>query len=102
MECDKNIIKDLNFFEGNPLECQHNGNKFVFQKVGCWYCGSYCVWDNNKGKYYIEGQMINCPYKDCERVSNKVICPKCLNTSVITKGKLEMGKKNKFFNKELW
>ena len=93
LDCPKNLIRDLNFLEGSPLECIHNNGKFVFQKVCCWYCGRHCVWNNSKGKYYIEGQMIICPYKECERITNKVICPKCQNSSVITRGNLDMGKK---------
>ena len=91
--CTKNIILDLNFLEGHPLVCKHNDGNFIFQKVGCWYCGRHCVWNNSKGKYYIEGQMIICPYKECERITNKVICPKCLNSSIMPKGNLDMGKK---------
>ena len=93
LDCPKNLILDLNFLEGKPLECKHNNGNFIFQKVGCWFCGRHCIWNNSKGKYYIEGQLIICPYKECGRVSNKVICPKCKNSTSLTKGLLEMGKK---------
>ena len=92
-DCQENKILDINFLEGHPLECKHKDENFIFQKVGCWFCGRHCVWNNSKGKYYIEGQMIICPYKECEKVTNKVICPKCKNSSVITRGNLDMGKK---------
>ena len=95
LKCNRNIVRDLNFLEGHPLQCQHEEGNFVFQKVGCWFCGRHCVWNNSKGKYYIEGQMIVCPYKECERISYKVICPKCLNSSVFTKVNIDMGKKLK-------
>ena len=93
LECNRNIVTDINFLEGRPLQCQHTEGVFVFQKVGCWFCGRHCVWNNSKGKYYIEGQMIVCPYKECERITYKVICPKCLNSSVYTKVNVDMGKK---------
>jgi hypothetical protein len=93
LECQKSIILGENFLEGQPLKCEHKDGTFCFQKVGCWYCGRHCVWNNSKGKYYIDGQTIICPYKECERMTNKVICPKCLNSSVITRGNLDMGKK---------
>ena len=101
LECQKNIIKNENdnFFEGHPLECEHTKEKFRFQKVECWYCGRHCVWNNSKGKYYIEGQVIICPYKECERMTNKVVCPKCKNSSVITRGNLDMGKRINCFIK---
>ena len=92
-ECQKSIILGENFLEGQPLKCEHKDGTFIFQKVGCWYCGRHCIWNNTKGKFYIDGQTIICPYKECERMTNKVICPKCLNSSVITRGNLDMGKK---------
>ena len=93
LDCNRNIVTDLNFLEGHPLKCQHENGTFVFQKVGCWFCGRHCVWNNSKGKYYIEGQMIVCPYKECQRITYKVICPKCLNSSVFPKVNIDMGKK---------
>ena len=99
--CDKsiNIHPKDNFFEGKELTCDHQGTIFRYQKVGCWFCGRHCVWDNTKGKKYIEGQEIICPYKECERVTNKVTCPKCFASSYITKANLEMGKKINCFMK---
>ena len=93
IDCPNNITLKETFLEGNPIECQHKNGKFIFQKINCWYCGRHCIWNNSKGKYYIEGQMIFCPYKECERITNKVNCPKCLNSSVITRGNLDMGKR---------
>ena len=95
LNCDKNIIvnENTNFWEGYSIECNHKNGNYIFQKINCWYCGRHCIWNNSKGKYYIEGQMIICPYKECERITNKVICPKCRMTSVITRGNLDMGKK---------
>ena len=92
LNCLKNLVFDINFLEGHPIQCKHEDGDFVFQKVGCWYCGRHSIWNNSKGKFYIEGQMIICPYKECERITNKVMCPKCLNSCVIQKGTYEMGK----------
>ena len=91
--CNINIEQNKSFCEGNQLKCEHNGVPFYFQKLGCWYCGRHCVWNNSNGKIYIEGQEIQCPYKDCGKTTNKICCPKCLKTSVIAKANLEMGKK---------
>ena len=87
------VEKNEKFFEGNQLKCLHNNIPYTFQKVGCWFCGRHCVWDNTKNKIYIEGQEIICPYPECQHVTNKVTCPKCLSSSYITKANLEMGKK---------
>ena len=93
LNCDKTFELEREFYEGNQLTCYHNGVPFQFQKLGCWYCGRHCVWDNSKGKIYIEGQEIQCPYKECTKITNKVTCPKCKTTSIIAKANLEMGKK---------
>ena len=93
MDCPKNIQLETNFCEGNQLKCEHNGVPFYFQKLGCWFCGRHCIWNNSKGKIYIEGQEIQCPYKECGKVTNKLTCPKCSKTSIIAKANLEMGKK---------
>ena len=93
LDCSKSFQLNTDFCEGNQLQCQHNGVPFLFQKLGCWYCGRHCVWNNSKGKIYIEGQEIQCPYKECGKTTNKVTCPECKSTSIIAKANLEMGKK---------
>ena len=95
LDCPRNIELTTDFCEGNQLKCDHGRGTppLYFQKLGCWYCGRHCVWNNSEGKIYIEGQEIQCPYKECGNITNKITCPKCRKTSTIVKANLEMGKK---------
>ena len=95
LDCPKNIELPPDFCDGGQIKCDHNGGSppLYFQKLGCWYCGRHCVWNNSEGKIYIEGQEIQCPYKECGNITNKITCPKCKKTSNIIKANLEMGKK---------
>ena len=97
LDCPKSFELTIDYCEGNQLKCDHDGKggsaPLYFQKLGCWYCGRHCVWNNSKGKVYIEGQEIQCPYKECGNVTNKIVCPKCKQMTPIVKANLEMGKK---------
>ena len=97
LDCPKSFELPIDYCEGNQLKCDHDGKGgsalLYFQKLGCWYCGRHCVWNNSKGKVYIEGQEIQCPYKECGNVTNKIVCPKCKQMTPIVKANLEMGKK---------
>ena len=97
LDCPKSLELPIDYCEGNQLKCDHDGKggsaPLYFQKLGCWYCGRHCVWNNSKGKVYIEGQEIQCPYKECGNVTNKIVCPKCKQMTPIVKANLEMGKK---------
>ena len=95
LDCQKNIELPPDFIDGGQIKCEHGGisTPLYFQKLGCWYCGRHCVWNNSEGKIYIEGQEIQCPYKECGNITNKITCPKCRKTSTIIKANLEMGKK---------
>ena len=97
LNCPKSFELPIDYCEGNQLKCDHDGKggsaPLYFQKLGCWYCGRHCVWNNSKGKVYIEGQEIQCPYKECGNVTNKIVCPKCKQMTPIVKANLEMGKK---------
>ena len=97
LDCPKSFELPIDYCEGNQLKCDHDGRggsaPLYFQKLGCWYCGRHCVWNNSKGKVYIEGQEIQCPYKECGNVTNKIVCPKCKQMTPIVKANLEMGKK---------
>ena len=49
---------------------------------------------NYKNKY-CEGQKVVCPYKDCKKTFNRLICPACLEENYINDGWYEMGSKVK-------
>ena len=85
----KNII--LN--SPNGIILQYNNNEFIFQKINCYYCFRSIVFTSNKNKenIYIEGQQIQCPYQNCLKIFNRLICPICHCEIFIRDGFYEMG-----------
>ena len=84
-------------------------NKIIYQKINCYYCWRPIVYPSSK-KYrnqYIEGQVVECPYKDCQKKFNRLICPCCNYEIYIKDGWFEMGSEikckncNNFFGKIL-
>ena len=70
----------------------HN-NKIIYQKINCFYCFRpivYCSVKERKNQY-IECQRVKCPYKDCQKMFNRIICPFCKNEIYINDGYYEMG-----------
>ena len=104
-----NIAKKLmttNFPEGI---LSNHLNKYLIQKINCFYCWRPIVYLSSKmhkNKYY-ECQLVECPYKDCKKKFNRIICPFCFNEIYVQDGWYEMGseikckKCNNFFGKIL-
>ena len=72
-------------------------NEIMFQKINCYYCCRPIVFQSKKtqkNKYY-EGQKVVCPYLDCQKVFNRLVCPKCSEEIYINDGWYEMGSKIK-------
>ena len=84
-------------------------NHIMHQKINCYYCWRPIVFPSSKKciNRYFECQLVECPYKDCKKSFNRIICPFC-NTEIYVKdGWYEMGseikcnKCNKYFGKIL-
>ena len=84
-------------------------NKIIYQKINCYYCWRPIVYPSSK-KYrnqYIECQLVECPYNDCKKKFNRLICPFCNYEIYIKDGLYEMGSEikckncNNFFGKIL-
>lgn len=95
-----------NFPEG--ILSNHN-NKVIHQKINCYYCWRPIVYPSSKthrNKYY-ECQLVECPYKDCKKKFNRIICPFCFSEVFVQDGWYEMGSEikckncNNFFGKIL-
>ena len=95
-----------NFPEG--ILSNHN-NKIIYQKINCFYCWRPIIYQSTKfyrNKYY-ECQVVECPYKDCKKSFNRLICPFCSYEIYVEDGWYEMGSEikckncNKFFGKIL-
>lgn len=83
--------KKVLYDEGNLLECKTHQMPVLFQKINCFHCLRRLVWISpNKA---VEGQKILCPYDDCKKIFNRVVCPnpECKQSNIFTKGGLEFG-----------
>ena len=70
-------------------------NEIMYQKINCYYCCRPIVFasqKNHKNKY-CEAQKVVCPYKDCKKIFNRIICPHCNDEIYINDGWYEMGSK---------
>ena len=84
-------------------------NKVMFQKINCFYCWRPIVYSSSKAHVnrYYECQIVNCPYQDCKKSFNRIICPFCNEEVYVKDGWYEMGseikckKCHKFFGKIL-
>ena len=68
-------------------------NEIMFQKINCYYCCRPIVYKskkNHKNKY-CEAQKVECPYNDCGKFFNRIICPNCNDEIYINDGWYEMG-----------
>ena len=84
-------------------------NEIMYQKINCFYCWRPIVYASSKkhrNRYY-ECQLVECPYSDCKKSFNRIICPFCYDEIYVKDGWYEMGseikckKCNKFFGKIL-
>ena len=67
------------FLNGIISMHNNNNNKIFFLKLYCINCYRPIIFYNEKKKItlYIEGQKIKCPYEDCQKCFNRIICPLC-------------------------
>ena len=67
--------------------------EILFQKVNCLGCNRPICFESNKDvkNKYIEGQKVVCPYLDCQKIFNRLICPNCSNDNYIDQGWYEYG-----------
>ena len=81
----------------------------MFQKINCFYCWRPIVYPSSKShrNKYCECQKVICPYEDCKKTFNRIICPFCFKEDYINDGWYEMGSKikcracKKYFSKML-
>lgn len=73
--------------------------EIMFQKINCYYCCRPIVYRSNRNKKnkYWECQKVVCPYKNCKKIFNRMICPFCFVEIYVEYGWYEMGSKIKCF-----
>ena len=67
--------------------------EIIYQKICCNGCFRPIVFPSTREKKnkYIEGQKVVCPYPDCQKIFNRLICPNCTNDNYIDQGWYEYG-----------
>ena len=65
----------------------------MHQKINCVYCLRPIVFASKAGKRnkYIECQKVICPYDNCKKAFNRIICPFCFDEIIVNNGWYEMG-----------
>lgn len=95
-----NFTKPRNLNLPNGIIYNHK-SKLVFQKISCYYCLrpiDFITKDENKINRYYEGQRVKCPYQDCGKEFNRLICSKCCSVVIVELGMYSMGSKIKCQN----
>ena len=91
-------IEKPNVFKNFPLGFMSlHKNEVMFQKINCSFCFQPIVFFSNKEKKnkYIECQQVVCPYNNCGKTFNRIICPFCFDENYVDNGWYEMGSKIK-------
>ena len=85
--------KNINLNSQNGIILPYNNNEIIFQKINCYYCLRPIVFTStrNKKNIYIECQQVQCPYQNCLKTFNRIICPICSYEIYINDGFYEMG-----------
>ena len=65
----------------------------MFQKINCYYCLRPIIFTSNRNhrNKYNECQVVNCPYEDCNKKFNRIICPYCYTENYVNGGWYKMG-----------
>ena len=87
-------IEKPNVFKNFPSGMMSvHKNKVMIQKINCSFRFQPIVFFSRKEKKnkYIECQQVVCPYNNCGRTFNRIICPFCFDENYVDDGWYEMG-----------
>lgn len=83
-------------YSNNPkgITYNHKSTK-VYQKINCFFCYRPIVFisTENHIERYFEAQRVECPYEDCKKKFNRIICPYCSEEIFYQGGWYKMGTK---------
>ena len=86
-------------FSNSPNGIIHtHEEKIIFQNISCYYCKrtiSFITEGEKNINRYFEAMRVQCPYQDCGRCFNRIICPKCCEIIFIESGLYIMGSRIK-------
>lgn len=104
VRCPRKDCDDVNYFSRPKNFCNSpNGilynhkKKIIFQKLTCNFCIRPIVYysDEKKINRYYDSMIITCPYEDCKKIFNRIICLICSEINIIEGGYYIMGHKIK-------
>ena len=73
----------------------------VFQKISCYFCFrpiDFITREQDNINRYYEAQKVECPYSDCKKSFNRIICPKCTSVNIVDLGLFIFGSRIKCLN----
>ena len=102
MNCPIKYCNDIKSFEKprintnfpfGMMEIHKKEIEVMFQKIICCYCLRPIIFLSNRRhkNKYSEGQKVVCPYEDCNKTFNRIICPNCYGENYINDGWYNMG-----------
>ena len=83
----------------NGLLYNHK-NILLYQKISCFYCYrpiDFITKEANNINRYFDSMQTKCPYTDCGKCFNRIICSICSAINIFKKGTFIMGHKIKCF-----
>ena len=82
-------------FNNSPNGILHSHKSLlIFQKISCFFCYKpivYFTTGKDQINRYYETMRISCPYDDCHKSFNRIICPKCNEVIYLKLGIYIMG-----------
>ena len=86
----------IHIHKANEIE---ESEQIIFQKISCYYCLRPIVFistESNRNMYF-ESMRVECPYKNCKKSFNRLVCPnpRCCNIIYMQLGLFRMGQRIK-------
>lgn len=90
-------LKVTSNFPFGIMDIHNKEIEIMFQKIICCYCSRPIIFLSNKShrNKYTEGQKVECPYEECKRTFNRIICSICNSENYVKDGWYNMGSKIK-------
>ena len=70
-----------------------NEKEIMYHKINCYYCWRPIVYESTRAhrNKYCECQKVICPYTDCKKEFNRIICPHCYIEIYVKNGWYKIG-----------
>ena len=80
-------------FPSGIMTIHKKEKEIMYQKINCYYCWRPIVYGSTRAhrNKYCECQKVICPYIDCKKSFNRIICPHCYNEIYVNDGWYKMG-----------